>query len=86
MSTSSWRHREAPRVELREVEHVSDEPLEPHRLGGDHVERGRAQRRVVDDPSRSASTCPRIAVSGVRSSCETVIRKLRSSSSASDKR
>ena len=41
--------REAPRVELREVEHVADEPLEPHRLGGDHVERGRAQRRVVDD-------------------------------------
>ena len=37
----------------------------------------------VTTPSRSASTWPRIAVSGVRSSCETVIRKLRSSSSAS---
>ena len=34
-------------------------------------------------PSRSASTCPRIAVSGVRSSCDTVIRKCRSSSFAS---
>ena len=34
-------------------------------------------------PSRSASTWPRIAVSGVRSSCETDIRKFRSCSSAS---
>ena len=37
-------------------------------------------------PSRSASTWPRIAVSGVRSSCETDIRKLRSCSSASASR
>ena len=29
MSTSSWQHREAARVELRQVEHVADEPLEP---------------------------------------------------------
>ena len=40
----------------------------------------------VTTPSRRASTWPRIAVSGVRSSCETDIRKLRSSSSASESR
>ena len=38
-------HREAVRVELREVEHVADEPLEPHRLLADHVERRLAHRR-----------------------------------------
>ena len=37
-------------------------------------------------PSRSAATCPRIAVSGVRSSCETDMRKLRESSSDSASR
>ena len=41
--------RETPGVELRVVEHVSDEPLEPNSLSRDHVERGRAQRRVVHD-------------------------------------
>ena len=35
----------------------------------------------VTTPSRSAATWPRIAVSGVRSSCETDMRKFRSSSS-----
>ena len=34
-------------------------------------------------PSRSASTCPRIAVKGVRSSCDTDMRKERLSCSAS---
>ena len=41
---------------------------------------------VVTRPSRSAATWPRIAVSGVRSSCETDMRKFRSSSSASASR
>ena len=46
-----------------------------------------ARLRIVGvRPSRIASTCPRIAVSGVRSSCETVIRKFRSRSSASASR
>ena len=86
MSTSSRLHGEAVRVELREVEHVADEPLEPRRLGRDDVERRAHQLRVVDEPSRSASTWPWIAVSGVRSSCETDIRNWRSSSSVSASR
>ena len=45
-----------------------------------------SQSGVDDQPSRSASTWPRIAVSGVRSSCETDIRKFRSCSSASASR
>ena len=32
-------HGEAVRIELREIEHVADEALEPHRLLADHVER-----------------------------------------------
>ena len=32
-------HREPVRLQLREVEHVADEPLEPVGLGGDDVER-----------------------------------------------
>ena len=49
MSTSSALHREPVRAELREVEHVADEPLEPRRLGGDDVERGVDRLRVVDE-------------------------------------
>ena len=71
------------RVELREVEDVADEPREPVRLGRDHRERLLASTGSVTRPSRSAATWPRMAVSGVRSSCETDMRKFRSSSSAS---
>ena len=45
-----------------------------------------ASSRSSITPSESAETWPRIAVSGVRSSCETVIRKLRSIFSASPRR
>ena len=34
-------------VELRQVEDVADQPVEPHRLARNHVERRRAQLRVV---------------------------------------
>ena len=62
----------------------SDEPREPLRLGGDRSRaRSRAPPRSSTSPSLSAATWPRIAVSGVRSSCDTDIRKLRSSCSAS---
>ena len=36
--------------ELREVEHVADEPLEPDRLGGDDVERRALELGVVEEP------------------------------------
>ena len=42
--------REPVRVQLREVEHVADEPLEPDRLAGDDVERGALELRVVEEP------------------------------------
>ena len=73
MSTSSRQDREAVRVELGEVEHVADEALEPLRLlGHDHPSDASIALRVGRRrPSRSAATWPRIAVSGVRSSCET---------------
>ena len=74
------------RVELREVEDVADEPLEPLRLGLDDLERGARELGSSTSPSARAETCPRIAVSGVRSSCETDIRKLRSRASASASR
>ena len=41
--------REAARVELREVENVTDEPLEPHRLLRDDLERALLRGLVVDD-------------------------------------
>ena len=41
-------HREPVRVELRKIEHVADEPLEPHRLLPDHAERRLLHRSVVD--------------------------------------
>ena len=43
-------HREPVRVELRQVEHVADEPLEPDRLAGDDVERGPLELGVVEQP------------------------------------
>ena len=43
-------HREPVGAELREVEHVADEPLEPRRLVRDDVERGADELRVVDEP------------------------------------
>ena len=43
-------HGEAARVELREVEHVADEPREPLGLLGDDVERDRARLFVLDEP------------------------------------
>ena len=43
-----------------------------------------AQLGILDAaPRQSAATCPRIAVSGVRSSCDTDIRKFRSRASDS---
>ncbi len=48
MSTSSLHDREAVRVELREVEDVADEPLEPVRLRLDDLERVLAQLGVLD--------------------------------------
>ena len=85
MSTSSA-HGETVRVELREVEDVADEPLEPPRLGLDHLERQRPLPGSSTTPSSSAATWPRIAVSGVRSSCETDMRKFRSRTSVSARR
>ena len=41
-------HGEAMRVELGEIEHVADEPLEPDRFRGDDVERRLHELRVVD--------------------------------------
>jgi hypothetical protein len=70
-------------LQLRQVENVADEALEPVGLGGDDVERHPHLLGLGDDPSRSASTCPRIAVSGVRSSCDTDMRNERLSCSAS---
>ena len=63
---------EAVRLELGEVEQVADEAREPVGLRADDLERSvaRAPRRPTR-PSRSASTWPRMAVSGVRSSWET---------------
>ena len=86
MSTSSRSDREAVGVELREVEDVADEALEPRRLRLDDLERGVRCSGSSTTPSSSAETWPRIAVSGVRSSCETDMRKLRSSRSASASR
>ena len=43
-------HGEPMGVELGQVEHVADEPLEPLRLGGDHLERLGARLRVLDQP------------------------------------
>ena len=50
MSTSCGVHREAVGVELRQVEHVADEPLEPDRLAGHDVERGALELRIVEQP------------------------------------
>ena len=38
------------RLQLRQVEDVPDEPLEPHGLVGDHVERRGANLRVLCEP------------------------------------
>ena len=43
-------HREPVGAELREVEHVADEPLEPRRLVRDDVERGADELGIVDEP------------------------------------
>ena len=43
-------HREAACVELREVEHVADEPREPLGLLGDDLERDVARLLVLDEP------------------------------------
>ena len=43
-------HGEPVGVELRQVEHVADEPLEPDRLAGDDVERGALELRIVEQP------------------------------------
>ena len=76
--------REPVGLELREVEQVADQPLQPRRLGGRSRRTPRPARRGSSTmPSASAATCPRIAVSGVRSSCETCIRNSRSCSRAS---
>ena len=56
MSTSSLQHREPVRVELREVEDVADEALEPPRLGLDDLER---VRRAARDPRRRPRAAPR---------------------------
>ena len=86
MSTSSWR------TVKRRVSSFARSSTSPtsrsSRIASAEITSSEAVRSAGSSttPSRSASTCPRIAVSGVRSSCETVIRKLRSSSSASDKR
>ena len=48
--------REPVGVQLREVEHVADEPLEPDRLAGDDVERGALSSGSSKSPSRIAST------------------------------
>ena len=74
------------RVELGQIEHVADEAAEPLGLAATISSDASTSSGSVTTPSRSAATCPRIAVSGVRSSCETDIRKLRSSSSASASR
>ena len=78
--------REPVGLELREVEHVADKTFEPRVLARDHVQGGVARGGSSTIPSRSASTWPRIAVSGVRSSCDTLMRKLRSCCSASERR
>ena len=49
MSTSSERTREAVRFELREIEDVADEPLEPDALARDHVERRGTRLRILGD-------------------------------------
>jgi hypothetical protein len=46
MSTSSCSDREAVRLELREIEDIADEALEPHALACDHLERRCADVRV----------------------------------------
>ena len=62
-------HREAVRVELREVEDVADQPLQPLRSRPPPSRATSAGLRILRlTPSSSAATCPRIAVSGVRSS------------------
>ena len=50
MSTSCGVHGEPVRVELRQIEHVADEPLEPDRLAGDDVERRTLELGVVEQP------------------------------------
>src|SRR4051812_7340128 len=66
------------RLHAREVEDVADEAREPVRLRADHPEGRLLRLLVLHDPLAQRLDMPRIAVSGVRSSWETTIRKLRS--------
>ena len=49
---------EAPRFELGEVEHLSDESLEARALGRDHVERGRPRVGILDEPLAESLDVP----------------------------
>ena len=87
-------HGEAVGVELREVEDVADEPLEPPRLGLDDLERARPQLGILDERPRAAPRRGRgspSAASAARArptsgSCARAPRPLRAAAAISSKR